>query len=69
MANNKPPPIMRWQEVAAFMRCGRSKAMLILHSIGAHYSGRTPYVTEGEFLRYLAEHDGNIVVKWSATTK
>jgi len=58
--------LMDWHDVARTFRCGRSKAMGIVHELGPIYIGRTPYVTETQLKERLAA-DGEIKVDWRRT--
>jgi hypothetical protein len=64
--NNSPPQILRWQEIASMYRCGRSKALLILHHVGVRYVGRTPYISSQQLEAHIREH-GGISVSWPHT--
>jgi hypothetical protein len=51
-------------DVERLLHCSRSKARLLIHEVGPHYAGRTPFVTTDDIERYLTAHDGRIVVHW-----
>lgn len=52
-----------WRAVADMFRCGRSKAMLIIHAVGPVYVGHRVYVRASDLNSKIAE-DGEIKVRW-----
>lgn len=55
--------LLTWRDIAKQFKCGRNKALKILHEVGCVKVGRTPYITEDSLLRYIAEH-GEIRINW-----
>lgn len=56
-------PFLDWQNVAEIFHCGKSKAMLIMHSIGVVYIGSKAYIRSDDLKGHLAEH-GEISITW-----
>ena len=56
--------LLTWQDLAHIFKCGRGKALRILHQVGATYVGRTPMVSADQLIEYLNRHNGEIKVDW-----
>lgn len=56
-------PFLDWNDIANIFNCGKSKAMLIMHSIGVIYIGSKAYIRSEDLENHLAKH-GEIAITW-----
>lgn len=56
-------PFLGWQDIAEMFSCGRSKALLLMHEVGAVYIGHAVFIRAGDLDEYLVEH-GSIDITW-----
>lgn len=56
-------PFLGWGDIANIFHCGKSKAMLIMHSIGVIYIGSKAYIRSDDLKDHLAEY-GEISITW-----
>lgn len=55
--------LLTWRDLASMFRCGRNKAMKILHMLDPIYIGRTPYVPVSHLQEYFKSHN-EIKIDW-----
>lgn len=54
---------LSWTDVADMFRCGRSKALLIIQTVGPVYIGHAAYVRRSDLEAHIAKH-GGVSVSW-----
>jgi hypothetical protein len=55
-----------WHDISSMFNCGRNKAILIMHKVGAVHVGKNLFVENYKVDEYLAKN-GSIDIKWSTS--
>lgn len=56
-------PYLSWEDFAEMFHCKRSKALLLMHTVGVVYIGHAVFVRAEDLDAYFEEH-GGIDIVW-----